>query len=275
MLYITYSINILLLISIPVALGVFLVRKFDLEGRWWWIGAIVYIISQAILLPIQNYVLNPYLYRVSYSGALPSIEILIIGGLLLGLLTGVCEELLRYAMFRWWTKDARTIKSGFLLGTGHGGAASIFLGLMVLYNFLNMVMYRNIDLTTLVPLDQAQMLQTQISAFWSAPWYYTLREVIGQIFMLIIQISLAVMILQTFVRKQWYWVLLAISFHAAVEAARVITLNLSNEYLTNGILCVFAVISVGIILTLLCPKPLGNVTSGGLSQTKKSDQAVK
>jgi len=208
MLYITYSIDFLLLFSIPIALGVFLVRKFYLEGRWWWIGAIVYIISQIILLPLENYVINPFLNNLSYSGVLPSLGVLIIGGLILGLSTGVCEELLRYSMFRWWTKDARTFESGILLGLGHGGAASIFLGFLVLYNFLNMAMSRNIDLTTLVPIDQAQMLQTQIAAFWSAPWYYTLREVIEQIFMLTIQIGLAIMILQTFIRKHWHWVLI-------------------------------------------------------------------
>ncbi len=275
MLFITYSIDILLLCAIPVALGIFLVRKFDLEGRWWWIGAIVYILSQVILLPLENYVINPFLNNLSYSGSLPSIQVLLSGGLILGLCAGLSEELLRYAMFRWWVKDARSFKSSLLLGTGHGGAGSIFLALIVLYNFANMAIYRNTDMTALMPADQAQMLQTQITAFWSAPWYYTLREAIGQIFMLMIQINLALIMLQTFIRKRWYWVLLAISFHTVVEAARVITLNLSSEYLMYAVLGVFAIISVLIILSLRGHKANDYTSSGILGQTTEADHFVK
>ena len=128
MLFITYLLDILVLFAIPIALGIFLVRKFELEGRWWWIGAIVYVVSQVIFLPLENYFINPFLNNLSFSGPLPSIEVLILGGLILGLTASICEELLRYGMFRWWAKDARSFESGLLLGTGHGGAASIILG---------------------------------------------------------------------------------------------------------------------------------------------------
>lgn len=267
MLTITYSLNIFLLFAIPIALGIFLVRKFYLEGRWWWISAIVYILSQIILLPLENYFINPFLNNLSYSGSLPSIEVLIFGGLILGLSAGLCEELLRYGMFRWWTKDARSFESGLLLGTGHGGAASIILGCLVFYNFVNMAWFHNKDLSTLVPADQVQILQSQIMAFWSVPWYYALREAIGQLFMLSIQICLAVMVLQAFNRKQWHWILLAIGFHTLVEAARVIVLNLTNEFLVNVVLGVFAIFSLLIILALRPPKASENIPSGVLGQT--------
>ena len=275
MLYLTYLLDILILFAMPILLGIFLVRKYDLEGRWWWIGAIVYILSQVILLPLENYVINPFLNNLSYSGSLPSIQVLFFGGLVLGLCAGLSEELLRYAMFRWWVKDARSFKSSLLLGTGHGGAGSIFLAIIVLYNFANMAIYRNADLIALVPADQAQMLQAQIAAFWSAPWYYTLREAIGQIFMLMIQINLAVIMLQTFIRKRWYWVLLAISFHTVVEAARVIALNLSSEYLMYAVLGVFAIISAIIILSLRSYKAHDYTPSGKLGQTTETNHLIK
>jgi uncharacterized membrane protein YhfC len=101
-----------------------------------------------------------------------------------------------------------------------------------------------------MPTEQVQLLQNQITVFWSAPWFYTFREVIGQILMITIQISLSVMVLQAFLRKHFYWVFLAIGFHTLVEAGRVISQNLSNEMLTNAVLGVFAVISIIIISTL-------------------------
>ncbi|MGB8214570.1 MAG: YhfC family glutamic-type intramembrane protease [Anaerolineales bacterium] len=245
-----YSLDVLLLFAIPIAFGIFLARRFNLEGKWWWIGGIVYVVSQVIIQPLENNLINPYLNNLSNSGALPAMEVLIFGGLILGLSVGVCEELLRYGMLRWWAKDARSFESGLLLGTGAGGAASIILASLVFYNFINMSMIRNRDLTTLIPADQLQVIQSQITAFWSAPWYYALHEAVGQVFMIAIEICLAVMVMQTFTRKQWYWVLLAAGFHTLVEGARVITLNLSNETMTNAVLGVFAIFSVMIILAL-------------------------
>jgi len=258
MLYLTYSLDILLLFAIPIALGIFLVRRFYLEGRWWWIGAITYILSQVILLPFENYIINPFLNNLSSSGKLPSLEALIFGGLILGLCAGVIEELLRYGMLRWWTKDARSFESGLLVGTGFGGAASILLAFLVIYNFVNMIIVRNQDLTTLVPADQYQIVLSQITAFWSAPWYVTLKEAIGQLFMLAIELCLTVMVLQTFIRKQWYWLAFAIGFHALMETSRVITVNVSNEALMYVVQGVFAILSVLIILALRHPKPSEN-----------------
>lgn len=276
MLYITYLLDILLMIAIPVALGVFLTRKFNLEGRWWWIGLAVYIVSQIILQPLENYVINPYLNNLSYSGSLPSTEVLVFGGLVLGLSAGLIEETLRYAMFRWWTKDARSFESSLLLGTGYGGAASIALACLVFYNFVNMALFRGKDLTTLVSADQVQAFQSLLAAYWSAPWYYTLREAIGQIFLMAIEISLAVMVLQTFTRKQWYWVVLAIGFHSLVEFARVIALNLSsNEYVMTGVLGLFAICGVAIIYALHNPNKAQVPPSGVLSQAPSPGQMEK
>ena len=275
MLYFTYSLNIFLLFGIPIALGVFLVRKLYLEGRWWWIGAIVYVLSQIILQPLENYFINPFLNNLSSSGSLPSIEVLILGGLILGLSAGLSEELLRYGMFRWWTKDARSYESGLLLGAGQGGAASIILACLVFYNFVNMAWFHNKDLSLFVPAEQVQFLQTQITAFWSVPWYYTFREAIGQIFMLTIQISLAIMMLQTFIRKQWFWVTFAIGFHALVEASRVIVLNLSNEYLVNIVLSVFAILSIITLLALRSPKDFRKIPSVVIDQNHSPTHTMK
>jgi uncharacterized membrane protein YhfC len=217
--YIPYFIKILFLAGLPIALGIYLVRKFDLEGRWWWIALSIYFISQIILQPLENGLIAPYLYSLNYSGVLPSTEVLIFGGLLIGLCVGFCEELLRYSMYRWWAKDARSFKSGLLLGIGHGGAASIFLAFQVL-------------------------------AYWTNPGYYSFPVVIGQILMIAIQVCLAIIVLQAFSRKQGFWILLAIGFHALVEATRVIALNMANEYVMIAILGAFTILSIIIILSI-------------------------
>jgi uncharacterized membrane protein YhfC len=230
MLYSIYIVKIILLVAIPIALGVYLTRKFDLEGKWWWIGAVVFCAAQIILMPLNNYIVAPYLYSLNDSGALPPIPLLLFGGLLIGLSMGVCEELLRYAMYRWWAKDARSFESGLLLGAGYGGAASLFLAF-------------------------------QVGAYWTDIEYYTIPVIISQILMIVIQISLSIMLLQAFSRRQWYWVLYAIGYHALVESVRVIALNLSDEIVMTVILGIFALLSVVVILGFSRRKP-SDVPSG-------------
>ena len=268
---VTYSLNIFLLFAMPIALGIYLMRKFDLELRWWWIGAVVFILSQVGHIPFNAYVVNPLLDNLNSSAMLPSIAMLITGALILGLSAALWEELFRYAMFRWWAKDARSWGSGLLAGTGHGGAEAIILSLLVLYNFSNMIAVRNMDISTLVPADQLATIQAQITAFWSAPWYYTMHEAVEQFFTIPIQICFAVLILQTFIRKQWYWVLLAIGFHTLEEATKIVAQNLLNVYLNELIIGVFAILSVVIIFALRRPEPpadLAPAASVGASSTR-------
>jgi len=260
-LYVTYTLDGLLAIAMPIALGIYLVRHFDLEGRYWWIGAAVFILSQIGLLPFNNYVLNPFLNNLSGATVLPSYAVLAVGALAIGLSTGLWEELFRYGMFRWWAKTARSWADGLLLGTGHGGAEAIFLGLLVLYNFINMIMYRNLDLSTLLPADQFQAAQAQVNAFWSAPWYSTLLDAVRSLFTIPAQICFTLIVLQTFVRKQWYWLWLAVGFHALFEAATVVAQNLLNIYLTDAVIGVFGVLGVVIIVALRQPAVAGQVSS--------------
>jgi uncharacterized membrane protein YhfC len=235
MLYVIYILKILLLSSIPIAIGIYLTRKFDLEGKLWWISVIVYGVSQIILLPLENYFLVPYLYSLNGSVLIPSIALLLIGGLILGLSVGVCEEVLRYAMYRWLTKGARSFEGGLLLGAGYGGAAALFLAFQVL-------------------------------AYWTDTEYYTSPVVISQILMIVIQICLSVMVLQAFSRRQWYWVLLAIGYHTLVETVRIITLNVTNEIVMTAVLGLFAGLSCVIIVSLNRSKVSANPSSGDLDK---------
>lgn len=254
-LYVTYALNGLLMVAMPIALGIYLTRKFELYGRLWWIGAGVFVLSQVGHIPFNAYVVNPLLTNLNDSALLPSTIMLIVGALVAGLSAGLWEELFRYGAFRWWAKDARSWGSGLLLGTGHGGAESIILGLIVLYSFLNMVLVRNMDLSTLVSPDQLAAAQAQVEAFWSAPWYDTLLGALERLFTIPVQICFAVLVLQTFIRKQWFWLWLAVGFHALVDATAVVAQNLLNVYLTEAIIGVFGVLSVLIIFKLRRPEP--------------------
>ena len=261
-LYVTYALDGLLMIAIPIALAIYVTKKFELYWRLWWIGAVVFILAWIGSIPFDNYVAGPLLEKVSGNPALSAIMVLILSALILGLSTALIEELLRYAMFRWWAKDARSWVNGLLTGAGHGGAGAIFLGALVLYNFINMVMVRNADLSKLVTADQLQLAQAQVNAYWSMPWYSTLNEAVQLIFTIPIQICFALIVLQTFIRKQWYWVLVAIGIHTLFEATRVVAQNLLNGYLVNLVIAAFGIVSVVVIFAFRRVEPAQDLLAG-------------
>lgn len=248
--FMLYALNGLLMIAVPIVLGVYLTRKFDLEARLWWIGAAIFILSQVGHLPFNSYIVNPLLGRLGDIAPLPAIGALVLSALALGLSAGLWEELFRYGMFRWWAKEARSWGEGLLAGAGHGGAEAIIVGLLFMYHFINMAIVRNMDVAQLVPADQVAAAEAQIRAFWSAPWYDTLLGALERLLVIPSHLCLSLLVLQTFLRRQGRWVWLAIAYHTLLNAASLIAANLLNPYWTEAIVGAFAVLSVVIIFAL-------------------------
>ena len=90
-------------------------------------------------------------------------------------------------------------------GVGHGGLEAILLGGIAFYAFFQAMAYRNADLGNLVPPEQLQLARAQLDLYWSPPWYTALLGALERIFALTIQMTLAVMIMQAFVRKSASW----------------------------------------------------------------------
>ena len=71
-----------------------------------------------------------------------------------------------------------------------------------------------------------------------------------------VQICFSVLVLQTFIRKQWFWVWLAVFFHAVVDATAVLALHYLGAYWTEAIVAVFMLLSLLIIFLLRRPEPV-------------------
>jgi uncharacterized membrane protein YhfC len=181
---------------------------------------------------------------------------IIFNGVFVGLAAGLFEELFRYGMYRWWAKEARSWRTGILTGGGHGGAEAIIFGGLALYSFLQLVAYRNIDLSTVVPAAQLQAAKAQVATYWSTAWYAAFLPFFERLSAIIIQISMAVLVLQTFTRKQWFWVWLAVLYHALIDFFTVpAAAGYFSKYGTEAIVGGFAILSVIIIFALHRPEP--------------------
>ncbi len=256
---IMYALNSLLMIAMPVGLAIFLTRRWKLGWRIWWIGATTFVLSQMGHIPFNS----GMTLLLNRTGIVywPPLAQSIFNAVFLGLSAGVFEEGARYLVLRFWAKDARTWRRGVLFGAGHGGAEAVILGLLVFFGFIQLFVLRNAtpeQLSQLVGSGNVELAQAQLAAAWSAPWYATLLGALERLFTIPIQIAMALLVTQAFLRKNIGWLFAAIGYHALVDASAVLLMDHIGMYWLEAIVGGFAVVSVIVILLLRQPEPLNS-----------------
>lgn len=241
MLTAAYIVSFSGMILLPFLLWVYFTRRFALSWKLVLAGALTFIASQVLHIPLV-FGMNSLLQTLP----LP------VNAVILGLLAGVFEETARYILFKFILKKARSWKEGILVGLGHGGIEAALLGVLAAVAFVTMVGYRAIDLSTVpsIPADQLELARQQVEAYWSAPWYTALVGVVERVFAICLHVSLSVMVLYAIAydKPAWFW--LALLWHALVDAAAVFVGQSVGILAVEGIVAVFAVISVWIVLWL-------------------------
>lgn len=252
-LFVTYALNGLLMIAIPIGLVIFLTRRWKMGWRIWWIGVATFVLSQVGHIPFNALVGN----LLNNTGMVywSPLAQRIFNALFLGLSAGLFEEGARYLILRFWAKDARSWRNGVLFGAGHGGAEAIIFGVLVLVSYISLLSMRNADLASIVPASQLDLARQQVDAYWSAPWYATLMGALERFFTIPIQIAMASLVMRAFIRKNISWLFLAVGYHAVVDASAVLLINYVGTYWLEAIVCGFSILSVIVIFRLRQPKP--------------------
>ena len=256
-LFYTYLLNGLVMVGLPLALGFYLDRRYHLGWRLWAIGAAGFILSQVGHIPFNS--LLTWLFQKGILPAPPASWYPFFNQVVLGLSAGLWEELTRYAIFRWWAKDARSWRKALMLGAGHGGIEAIIFGGLVLYSLLTMVQLLGADLSKLVPASQLAQAQAQVQAYWSAAWPLTLLGAVERVFTITSHIAFATLVLQAFTRKNFYWVWLAVLWHAMLDTTAVYFSQAWAgrpwaPYAVEGLIGVCTLLSLAIIFTLRQPE---------------------
>ncbi len=254
LIFIAHLLNGLLMVGMPIGLAFYLTWKFHAYWRLWWIGAGTFILSQVVHIPFNGLVGN-LLGGTSMILWSPS-ALLLFNAVFGGLSAGLFEELFRYGMYRWWAKEARSWRTAVLAGAGHGGAEAIIIGIVALFYFINSAVLRNADPAVYgISADQIPVMQQALQTYWTVPWYGALLGALERFFTMIVQISFSVSVIQAFIRRQGFWVVLAILFHALVDAVAVYASGSIGVYWTEAIIGGFAVIALFIIMRLYAPEP--------------------
>lgn len=252
--------NALLMIAMPLVLGVYLSKKQGTGWHLFGIGAVTFIASQVLHIPFNAWVLNPLLETLGLSFTGTTVQLIVLA-LLFGLSAGVFEETSRYVVYRFWLKSPsdRTWRSALMFGAGHGGIESIILGVLALVAFIQLLVYRNADLSAIVPADQLELAMSQVETYWSLPWYAALLGAVERAAAISFHLSATVLVLQVFRRRNILWLFFAIGLHTLLDAVAVFGMQTWGMYITEALIVGLAIFSLGIIFLLREPTELSDI----------------
>jgi uncharacterized membrane protein YhfC len=241
--------NFTLMLAMPIGLGIYLSTKFKAAWRLFGIGVLTFVLSQLFHIPFNYWVLTPLVGKLGYNLAGGSLPLAFVG-ILYGLSAGLFEETARYIGYRFWIKDERDWKSALMYGAGHGGIESILVGILVLVGFIQVMALRGTDLSLVVGADQVEIASAQIDAYLATPWHMAILGAVERMAAIPIHLCLTVFVLESFRRKNNLWFFLAIGWHTIVDAVAVYAVQTWNAYITEGIVLVAGILSLGIVLGL-------------------------
>jgi uncharacterized membrane protein YhfC len=90
-------------------------------------------------------------------------------------------------------------------------------------------------------------LETQAAALFTLPLYETILGGVERVFTIVVHLALSLMVLRSVRRKSLLWLLLAISWHALLDAAVVVTAAHASAVVTELGVGVFALVSLLLI----------------------------
>jgi uncharacterized membrane protein YhfC len=247
-----YYLSAMLMMGMPLALGWWIAKKRRVSWGLFGIGAVTFIGAQVLHVPFNWLILQRWQLLPDDMSVVAN---RIVMALFLGLSAGVFEEGARYLTYRFWAKDARTWGRGLMLGAGHGGIESILIGVSV---GLNAVILGGIAgglFQGVVPAEQSGLVEAQIGAMQAAPWHLVMLGSLERVFALCAHLAMSLMVMQVFVRRRMGWLGLAILWHTLLNATAVFAALTWNAYITEALIGVMALLSLGIIFWLRTPEP--------------------
>jgi len=276
MLYVTYTLNFLLMLGMPFLLAAFLARRLGTRWGLVWVGAVTFIASQIVHIPLLNLLSQLGVLKAAASG-----WPLVWYATVLGLMAGLCEELARYLVLRFWLKRDRSWGSALMFAAGHGGVESVIVGLITASGAISLFVLSNVDPARLgVTAAQLPLLQRQLAAFWGAPVLFPLLGAFERVSALSTHLFLATLVMQTFLRKNLLWLLAAILWHTLVDALSVYVVATAGAVPTEIAIAVLALIGLALMFALRTPEPLpvpasGNehLPAGGLTEAQAAQPA--
>jgi uncharacterized membrane protein YhfC len=256
MFWLTEGVSVLIAVAAPFVLGAWLARRHGSRWGLFWAGAVTFIASQVVHLP-----LNAVLTQAFVAGVLPippERYLLVFNSTLLGLTAGLCEETARYLVLRLWQRRARGWRPALMFGAGHGGIEAIITGAIIVVTILQLAYYsQQPDLAALgLPVEAVTQIEETLAAWNTSPAYLGLVPGLERLFAICLHLGLSVMVMRAVTRRNLGWLLLAILWHTAANAVALIVAGATgNVYLAEIPVGIMALATLGLIWLLREPAP--------------------
>jgi uncharacterized membrane protein YhfC len=212
----TYVIQIIIEIGLPVALAVWLIRKY--QSTW-----------MLVITGVAAYALSEFINTYALKGAqalfnngtlpVPSTHwIPLLNGLIVGVFASLLENIMRWVGFKVNGKNSRPFRSSIALATGLGGIELAMVGILLAVNLYSVLSYNaGALLAKGVSADQVQATLSQITSYWSNPWYYGFLNLFEHLVTFVSQFVFAVMVWKAVSRAKPLWLLWSVLFQIVTE----------------------------------------------------------
>ena len=205
-------IALLITMVLPIAAGFWLNKRKGVSWRVMMYGALAYFISQALITLIFSgfaslvengtFALSEQAYTVWQ----------VVLSVVLGAVIGVSA---RWLGMKYLNEDLNTLGAAYGLGFGYGGIESLLLvGFPLLTTFITMLSNINIDPAT-TTLDPEVVVQ--LEELWKVQPSIPLAGSVERISAFIMHVTVTILILQVFKRKQPFWIAAAMGIELVVN----------------------------------------------------------
>lgn len=207
------AVQLPVMIGLPVLLGWYIHRRWGVAWGAFAVGVLSFVLSQLIHIP-----LNLGLGLLGQQTRGVALWALFPKGLVVGLSAGVCEEGARLLVVGLFARNIRGWRAGLQFGAGHGGAESIILGLLAALNIGAILASRSMGaLGQALPADVVAQLQAAQGVFWGQSAGLPLVAALERIFAIMLQITLAVLVVTAVTRRRPLYLLLALALHTVAD----------------------------------------------------------
>lgn len=238
--------NALIMMALPFVLGHFLSKRVRLDWGLFGVGAVTFVLSQVGHIPFNQVVLT----------RLPALTSNLLGlSLFAGLSAGIFEESARFLMYRFWVQRARDWRSALMLGLGHGGIESFLTGLLVAINGYVLYTVRAGETSALVPATQLPAVQQTLAGIFAASPFALLLGAVERLFAIVLHLTLSLLVLQCFRRRQGRWLFFAITAHTLFNAIALYAAATWNAYVAELLIGLLAASGVWLIWRLAQAEP--------------------
>lgn len=243
---VTFAVVALLEIAVPLVLGYWIVRRFGVPWRIFGLGALFFIAVQVVHTPLVLVTQAPLYLAFLPMGTTAAVAVLAV---YLGLLAGLFEELGRYLVYRYYFRRrgiALTRENGLQFGAGWGGVESMLVALIVISGMLSYIALTGDGWSLFVPDDPA--VQAQVEALRSLTPLDILPGLAERMMTITLHIAWSLLVLAAVVYGKKLLLVLAVLWHAAVDAAAVYLVQTQGIFVTEAAVFVFAVLGLAYIL---------------------------